>query len=93
MKHGKRLILDALRGGTGNETKVPAPGLQNHATVGSNKHTEVYATGASSSCRDVEGDDATLWGMKRTTLAQRASATDKISCAGYPFPPDVISYA
>jgi putative transposase len=31
--------------------------------------------------------------MKRTTLPQRAPATDTISYAGYRFPPDVISYA
>jgi putative transposase len=30
--------------------------------------------------------------MKRTTLVQRASATDTISYAGYRFPPDAISY-
>jgi putative transposase len=31
--------------------------------------------------------------MKRTTLPQRAPATDTISYAGYRFPRDVISYA
>lgn len=31
--------------------------------------------------------------MKRTTLPQRAPATDTIIYSGYLFPPDVISYA
>jgi len=35
----------------------------------------------------------TISRMKRTNLAQRASATDTISYAGYRFPPDVINYA
>jgi transposase-like protein len=47
----------------------------------------------SSRCWQVEGDAATISGMKRTTLPQRAPATGTISHAGYRFPPDVISYA
>jgi hypothetical protein len=46
-----------------------------------------------SRCWQVEGDAATISGMKRTTLPQRAPAADTISYAGYWFPPDVISYA
>ena len=46
-----------------------------------------------SRCWQVEGEEATIAGMKRTTLPQRPPATDSISYAGYPFPPDVISYA
>jgi hypothetical protein len=38
-----------------------------------------------------EGDAATILGMERTTLPQRAPATDTTSYAGYRFAPDVIS--
>ena len=46
-----------------------------------------------SRCWWVEAEAATIAGMKRTTLPQRAPATDTISYAGYRFPPDVINYA
>jgi hypothetical protein len=55
--------------------------------------TSLGPLAVSSRCWRVEGEAATITDMKRTTLPQRAPATDIISYAGYRFPPDVISYA
>jgi hypothetical protein len=46
---------------------------------------ETHAAGILSRCWQVEGDAATISGIKRTTLPQRVPATDTISYAGYRF--------
>ena len=48
---------------------------------------------ALSRCCRIDGDAATISGMKRAAAQQNAPAIDTFSYAGYRFPPDVISYA